>query len=44
MGRAYSTHGENRDACRISVGKPEGKGALERPRYMLEDNIKMDPA
>jgi hypothetical protein len=24
------------------VGKPEGKRPLGRPRYRLEDNIKMD--
>jgi hypothetical protein len=33
---------ENRNAYRISVGKPEGKGPLGRPRYRWEDNIKMD--
>jgi hypothetical protein len=33
--------GEKRNACRILVGKPEGKGPLGRPRCR-EDNIKMD--
>jgi hypothetical protein len=27
---------------KISVGKPEGKRPLGRPRRKLEDNIKMD--
>jgi hypothetical protein len=30
MGRACSTNGEKRDACRILVGKPEGKRSLGR--------------
>jgi hypothetical protein len=34
--------GENRNAYRILVGKPEGKGPLGRPRRRREDNIKMD--
>jgi hypothetical protein len=34
--------GENRNACRISVGKPEGKRPLGRPKHMWVDNIKMD--
>jgi hypothetical protein len=42
MGRACSTHGENWNAYRILVGKPEGKRPLERTRRMFEDNIKMD--
>jgi hypothetical protein len=32
MGRGYSTHEEKRRAYRISVGKPEGKRPLGRPR------------
>jgi hypothetical protein len=39
MGRACSTNGEKRNACKISVGKPEGKRSLGRPRV---DNIKID--
>jgi hypothetical protein len=31
-----------RNAYRVLVGKPEGKGPLGRPRHMWEDNIKMD--
>jgi hypothetical protein len=42
MGRAYSTNWDRRNACRILVGKPEGKRPVARPRCRLEDNIKMD--
>jgi hypothetical protein len=34
--------GEKRNACRILVGKPEGKRPLGRPRRRWEDNIRMD--
>jgi hypothetical protein len=34
--------GERRGAYRASVGKPEGRRPLERPRHRWEDNIKMD--
>jgi len=34
--------GESRCAYRVSVGKPEGKKPLGRPRRRWEDNIKMD--
>ena len=34
--------GEKRDVYRVSVGKPEGKKPLGRPRRRWEDNIKMD--
>jgi hypothetical protein len=34
--------GEKRNACRILVGKPEGKRPLGRYRRRWEDNIKMD--
>jgi hypothetical protein len=34
--------GENRNACKILVGKPEGKRPIGRPRRRWEDNIKMD--
>jgi hypothetical protein len=34
--------GENRNAYRLLVGKPEGKRSLGRPRIRWEDNIKMD--
>jgi hypothetical protein len=33
--------GEKRNAYRISVGKPEGKRPLGRPRRRWVDNIKM---
>jgi hypothetical protein len=34
--------GENRNAYRILVGKPEGKRPLGRPRRRWVDNIKID--
>jgi len=34
--------GDRRSVCRVSVGKPEGKRPLGRPRCRWEDNIKMD--
>jgi ferredoxin-thioredoxin reductase catalytic subunit len=34
--------GEMRNACRLLVGKPEGKRLLGRPCHTWEDNIKMD--
>jgi hypothetical protein len=34
--------GETRNACRILVGKPEGKRPLGRLRCRWVDNIKMD--
>ena len=34
--------GEWRGVYRISVGKPEGKRPLGKPRRRWEDNIKMD--
>jgi hypothetical protein len=41
MGRECSLNGEERNAYRTLVRKPEGKGPLGRPRHMLVDNIKM---
>jgi hypothetical protein len=38
MGGACSANGAKRNACRILVGKPEGK----RPRCWWVGNIKMD--
>jgi hypothetical protein len=38
MGRACSTKGEKRNACRILVGKRP----LGRPRHRWVDNIKID--
>jgi len=40
-GGLYGTFGGNRYRYRRSVGKPEGKRSLERPRRKLEDNIEM---
>jgi hypothetical protein len=34
--------GEKRNACRLLVGKPEGKRPLGRPRCRWVDNIKID--
>ena len=34
--------GDRRDVYRVSMGKPERKRLLGRPRYRWEDNIKMD--
>jgi hypothetical protein len=34
--------GENRNAYRLLVGKPEGKRPLGRPRRRWVDNIRMD--
>jgi hypothetical protein len=34
--------GETRNACRILVGKPEGKRLLGRQRRRWMDNIKFD--
>jgi hypothetical protein len=34
--------GEKRNTCRISVGTPEGKRPLGRPRRRWVNNIKMD--
>jgi hypothetical protein len=36
--------GDNRNANRILVGKPEGKRLLERPRRRWENDIKVDLA
>jgi hypothetical protein len=33
---------ENRNACRLLVGKPEGRRPLGRPRRMWLDNIRKD--
>jgi hypothetical protein len=33
---------ERRNACRILMGKPEGRRPLRRPRRRWVDNIKMD--
>jgi hypothetical protein len=42
MSGACSTNGEKRDACRLLVGKPEGKRLVGRPRRRWADNIRMD--
>jgi hypothetical protein len=42
MGGACSTKMEKRNACRILVGKPEGKRQVGRPKRTWMDNIKID--
>jgi hypothetical protein len=42
MDGACSTRGEMRNAYKILVGKPDGKGPLEIRRCIWEDNIRMD--
>jgi hypothetical protein len=42
MGGPYSTNGENRNAHRLLVGKPEGVIPLGRPRRRWVDNIRTD--
>jgi hypothetical protein len=34
--------GEMKNVYRFLVGKPEGKGLLERTRYRWENNIRVD--
>jgi hypothetical protein len=42
MDRACSTNGEKRNACRVWVGKPEGKRPLGRARRRWMDSNKID--
>jgi hypothetical protein len=42
MSGACSTNGEKRNACRLLVGKPEGRRPLGRPRRRWLKNIRMD--
>jgi hypothetical protein len=42
MGRACRTTGERGNACRILVGKPDGKRPLGGPKRRWVDHIKMD--
>ena len=42
MGRACGAYGGGEGACRVLVGKPEGKRPLGRPRRRWVDNIRMD--
>jgi hypothetical protein len=42
MGRVFSKHGEGRNACRILVGKLEGKRRLGKSGLCWNDNIKSD--
>jgi len=38
----YHVYGERRGIYRVLVGKPEGKGPLERPRRKWVGNIEVD--
>jgi hypothetical protein len=42
VGRPCSTNGEKRNACRILVGKQEGKRPLGKPIRRWMNNIKID--
>jgi hypothetical protein len=42
MSGSCSAYGERRNVCRVSVGKPEEKRPLGRPRLRWEDNIKVN--
>jgi hypothetical protein len=41
IGWSFCTHCEKKDACRISVGKPEEIRLLTRSGHRREDNIKI---
>jgi hypothetical protein len=42
MGGPCSTNGEKRNAYRLLVGKPEGRGPLGRRRHRWVDNTRKD--
>jgi uncharacterized protein YlaI len=42
MCRECSMHVDTRNAYRVSMGKPEGKKPLRKPRNKCEDNFKVD--
>jgi hypothetical protein len=42
MGRTCSMHEEERIEHGVSVGEPEGKRPLGRPKGRWEDNIEID--
>jgi hypothetical protein len=42
MGRACSTRGKKRNACKFFVGEPEGKTPLGRYGSRVENNTKMN--
>jgi hypothetical protein len=41
MSGACSMNGDKRSACRLLVGKPDGRRPLGRPSCRWADNIKM---
>jgi hypothetical protein len=42
MGGKCSKHGKMKNSRKISVGKPERKSSLRRPRHRWEYNARMD--
>jgi hypothetical protein len=42
MGGYVARMGEKRNACRLLMGKSEGKKPLGRPRHWWMEKIKMD--
>jgi hypothetical protein len=42
MGGSCRTNGEKRNAHKLLVGKPEGKGPVGRPRRRWVDKIRMN--
>jgi hypothetical protein len=42
VGGACSPKGEKRNACRLLVGTPKGKGPIGRPRRRWVGNIRRD--
>jgi hypothetical protein len=42
MSRTCRTYGKRNCACKVLVGKPEGRRIFERPRRRWEGNIKID--
>jgi hypothetical protein len=42
MGVVWTSMRAEKKACRVLVGKPEGKGPLGRIRHRRKDNVAMD--
>lgn len=42
MGKSCGMNGENRNAYRVSIWKPEEMRALGRPMYRWKGNIRME--
>ena len=41
MGRPFGRNGRKKNAYTVLLGKPEGKGPVEKPRGRWKDNIKV---